>query len=373
MRFGLERMQSVCAALGHPERGLGFVHVAGTNGKGSVCALVESGLRSAGYRTGLYTSPHLHSPTERIRVDGNPISEEAFADAFDCVHRAAQSLPEHPTYFETLTAMALVVFRNASVDQIVWETGLGGRLDATNIVSPELTIITPISFDHMEYLGSSLAEIAAEKAGILKQGVPAIFCDQHPEALAVLERHARERDAAVSYTADVELDFPPPLAGRHQVDNTKAAVLALQHFGLAMSAIRAGLATTVWPGRLERVRSEPEIYLDGAHNVAGAAALADFIRENAEGRKVWMIFGVMKDKQVDEIGKRLFPLVHELIVTAPHMERALAPDAIPARRARIAEDIDAALRMLESAGPDDLIFITGSLYLVAEARERLLR
>jgi dihydrofolate synthase/folylpolyglutamate synthase len=371
MKLGLERMLAVCEALGHPERGMRFVHVAGTNGKGSVCAMTEAALRASGLRTGLYTSPHLVSPTERIQIGGAEVDEATFARAFNTVHRAVQGLREHPTYFETVTAMAFVLFREAACDIAILEVGLGGRLDATNVVTPVVCAITPISFDHQRHLGYTLPEIATEKAGILKPGVPAAVAPQPAEAMEAIERRAREVGAPLHpVDPDEELGFQPSLLGRHQLVNARTARAVLRLLGVPDDAIRAGIQHTYWPGRLERMRREPEIFLDGAHNQAGAAALADFIREYRGGRKVWIVFAVMRDKDIAPITDLLFPLAHELVLTAPAMDRAMHPEEIPApERRRIAPSIREALRIVSSeAAPDDLVFITGSLFLVGEAR-----
>jgi dihydrofolate synthase/folylpolyglutamate synthase len=369
MKLGLERMLQVCAALGHPERRLRFIHVAGTNGKGSTCAMVEAGLRLAGHRTGLYTSPHLVSPTERIRVNGEPVAEEVFAALFNRVHESVSGLPEHPTYFETITAMALLHFADAGCGWVVWEVGLGGRLDATNVVTPALTAITPISFDHMEYLGHTIEAIAGEKAGILKPGVPVAVSRQCPEARAVIERRANQLGCPVIDATGVNLPFDPPLAGEHQRDNARTAIAILQHLGVPADGIRA----TRWPGRIEKVRSDPDTYLDGAHNAAGAEALAAFLEREKRGRRVWLIFGVMRDKDALDMGRRLFPLADEIILTAAKSERAMPPDQIAApASAHRAPGIVEALQLVSAAAPGDLVLITGSLYLVGEARPLLL-
>jgi len=235
-KLGLERIRALLDALGRPQDSLHFVHVAGTNGKGSVCAMLESALRAAGRRTGLYTSPHLAEPTERIRIDGEAISAERFADAFRQIHVLSENLVAegvidmHPTYFETVTAMALLVFEEERVDMVVLEVGLGGRLDATNVVHPDLAVITPIDFDHEAFLGKSLESIAGEKAGILKPGVPAVFARQRPEAARVLEARevntrwtehwpvsCLELDARGSRFLLGDLRLHCPLAGEHQV------------------------------------------------------------------------------------------------------------------------------------------------------------
>ncbi len=374
IKLGLDRMRAVCDALGNPERRLRFAHVAGTNGKGSVCAMIEAGLRASGLRrTGLFTSPHLISPTERICIDGVPVSEEAFAGAFAQVHHAVESFDDHPTYFETVTAMALLLFADAECGFVVFEVGLGGRLDATNVVAPAICAITPVSFDHQSYLGNSLSEIAREKAGILKRGVPAVIAPQVPEAMAIIQQQAEAQGAPLHFAAGEELGYAPALLGDHQITNAKTARAVLRLLGTGDDAIREGITGTSWPGRLERVREQPEIFLDGAHNQAGAAALADFIREYGAGRKVWLVFGVMRDKQIEPIAQSLFPLADELILTAPGMDRAMPPDEIPAPSSRrIAATTADALRVIKAeAAPRDLVFITGSLFLVGEARALL--
>ncbi len=390
-KLGLERIRAVLEALGRPQDRLRFVHMAGTNGKGSTCAMIESALRAAGLRTGLFTSPHLAEPTERIRIDGRPISTDRFAGAFDRVH--AVNAPEnHTTYFETVTAMALLVFAEERAEMVVLEVGLGGRLDATNVVSPELCVITPVDFDHEAFLGKSLEAIAGEKAGILKPGVPAVFARQRPEAARVLDHRAAELSIPVARTSDwqvrdLELDargsrfrltgerelrLTCPLAGEHQVENAVTAAVALARLGIADSAIEAGIGRARWPGRLERVSERPEIILDGAHNPAGARALAAYIDRFYAGRRVRLIYGAMRDKAIDEISGILFPRAQQVIVTAPQQARALAPEALRDIGAhpglRTAPTLRDALALVDDASPEDVIFVTGSLFLVAEAR-----
>ncbi len=390
-KLGLERIRAVLEALGRPQDRLRFVHVAGTNGKGSTCAMIESALRAAGRRTGLFTSPHLAEPTERIRIDGRPISADRFAEAFNRVH-SANALDLHTTYFETVTAMALLVFAEERVEAVVLEVGLGGRLDATNVVSPEICVITPVDFDHEAFLGKSLEAIAGEKAGILKPGVPAVFARQRPEAARVLDQRAAELSIPVALTAnwsvcDLELDargsrfrlsgerdlrLACPLAGEHQVENAVTATVALARLGIADSAIEDGIARTRWPGRLERVSERPEIILDGAHNPAGARALAAYIDRFYSHRRVRLIYGAMRDKAIDEISGILFPRAQQVIVTAPQQARALAPEAlrdiVGHADLRTAPTLRDALALVQDASPQDVIFVTGSLFLVAEAR-----
>jgi dihydrofolate synthase/folylpolyglutamate synthase len=402
-KFGLERIRAVLEALGNPQDRLTIVHVAGTNGKGSTCAMIEAGFRAAGLRTGLYTSPHLAEPTERIRIDGRAVSAVRFAEAFNRVHAvveqllAREAIDLHTTYFETVTAMALLIFAEEGVDRVVLEVGLGGRLDATNVVRPALAVIVPIDFDHEAWLGRGIESIAAEKAGILKTGVPAVFARERPEAAAVLDARAAELGIAVTRAAEstvrnVSLDargsrfelagatplaIHCPLAGEHQVDNAVTAALALLACGIDRRAIETGIAATVWPGRLEYVRERPPIILDGAHNPAAARALAAYINRFYGHARLRLIFGIMRDKAAAEIAGILFPLASQVIVTAPRQPRSLAPETLRAvsghTNLRVAPTLEEALGLVADASPDEVIFITGSLFLVAEARALLVR
>src|SRR5580658_8386693 len=329
-KLGLERITALLQALGNPHQACRWIHVAGTNGKGSTCAMIEAGLRAAGVRTGLYISPHLIEPTERIQILGQPVSQEQFARAFDRVRDTAEAMLKaggidmHPTYFETVTAMAFVLFAEAKLDRVVLEVGLGGRLDATNVVAPELCVITPIDYDHQVFLGDTIEQIAAEKAGILKPGVPAVFAEQRPEAEGVLRDHARgpytlSRDWAITDLAiDARgsrfrlrgLPVVCPLAGEHQVENARVAAIALAELGFSPE----GIAATHWPGRLEHVSEQPEIIIDGAHNPAGVRALVAYIRRFYSGRRrVWIVCGALGDKAVAEMASILFPLADRLI------------------------------------------------------------
>jgi len=398
-KFGLERIRVLLEALGNPQQRCRFVHVAGTNGKGSTCAMIESGLRAAGLRTGLFISPHLGEPTERISIDGRPVAVPVFTEAFNRVHRVAEELLDrnaidlHPTYFETVTAMAFLIFAEAHTGMVALEVGLGGRLDATNTVQPALCVITAVDFDHEAFLGRSLEAIAGEKAGILKAGVPAVFSRQRAEVAPVLERRAAELRIAVAHTSDwavseLELDargsrfhlgprlrIRCPLAGEHQVENTITAALALAQLGVPDSAIEEGIARAHWPGRLEKVSDAPEIILDGAHNPAGARALATYIDRFYAGRRVRLIYGAMRDKAVEEVCGILFPRARQVIATAPLQPRALHPDAIvhisDHPDIRTAASLHEALALVRDARPEDAVFITGSLYLVGEARALL--
>ena len=389
-KLGLERIRALLEALGNPHQACRWIHVAGTNGKGSTCAMIEAGLRSAGILTGLYISPHLVEPTERIQIAGQPVRQEQFARAFVRVHETADRMlasghiDMHPTYFETVTAMAFLLFREARLDTVVLEVGLGGRLDATNVVQPELCVITPIDYDHQTFLGDTIEQIAAEKAGILKPGVPAVFAEQHQQAAeTVLRAHAHapyilSRDWAIT---NLEMDARGsrfrlrgvevvcPLAGEHQVENARVAAIALAQLRVSPQ----GIAATRWPGRLEHVAERPEIIIDGAHNPAGTRALIAYIRRFFSGRRIWIVYGALRDKAVGEMASMLFPLAGRLILTAAANARAMPPEDIPAPGARITHSIAEAIALLDDAAPEDVIFITGSLYLAGEARALLVK
>jgi dihydrofolate synthase / folylpolyglutamate synthase len=398
-KWGLERIQTLLAALDHPEHGQRFVHVAGTNGKGSTCAMIASILKHYGLRTGLYTSPHLVEPTERIQINGSPVTPEEFVRAFDLVHDCAEQLireerlDAHPSYFETITAMALVIFRDRC-DMSVIEVGLGGRRDATNVISPELCVITPVAYDHEAYLGNTIEAIASEKAGIIKRNVPVVLADQLPPAEAVISDRARQLEARIIRTCDTNvsalqlnrygssfkvdgLACECPLPGRHQIENATAAILACRELGIPPGAIQTGLKNVRWPGRLELIPRSPDFVLDGAHNPAAAAALVAYIREFWANHPVWLVYGAMRDKAVEEIAAQLFPLADHLILTAPNYARALRPEAIfqisNHPNATVTHTIAEAIEVARTAPPDAVVFFTGSLFVVGEARALLVR
>ena len=409
-KFNLENISVLAQHLGNPHDKYPSVHIAGTNGKGSTAAFLEAILREAGYRTGLYTSPHLEHINERIRVHGDPVSDDAFADTFSRIHEliekllASGALRAHPTFFEYVTAIAFLYFAEAGVDFAIFETGLGGRLDSTNILTPRVSVITRIDFDHETFLGHSLREIASEKAGIIKPGVPVVSAPQRSEALQVIaarasELHSELLEVATAYAvvsnrmeegrvravvkarnAEKGLNVDPQLAGRFQLENAlnavaAAHVLKTQGHRLTDGVIELGVATAVWPGRIEKVRSGPDVYLDGAHNPAAAQALAEFIKENLRGRKIILIFGALRDKAVDEIAGALFPLASHVIFTEPGTSRAISAAQLSeiaghyAESSEIIPDASLALQTaLGKAAPQDLLFVTGSLYLVGQLR-----
>ncbi len=405
--FGLERINALLERLGRPERDYRIVHVAGTNGKGSTCAMIEAGLRAAGNRTGFYSSPHLSRFNERFEVDGEPVGDDVFVSSVEEVRAAiekqvADEGPGHPTMFEAVTAVGFCVFRRKKVDWAVVEVGLGGRLDATNVVHPELAVVTPIDLDHEAWLGKSPESIAAEKAGILKRGSRAVFSRQSPEAAEVLAARAADLYIPASWATQwrteeeyadrfgrfrfiargprrerlaVELN----LAGEHQVDNALTAIAALVDLGIAVDAIEEGLAGVVWPGRLERLETSPPTLLDAAHNPSGARTLAAFLRRFYNDKRIILIYGSSRDKAVDDVASLLFPVVDHVILTRSAVSRSVKPETL----ARVvdhhhdsieqAETVASALGLAgERAGRDDLVVVAGSIFLVGEARDLLL-
>ncbi len=404
--FGLERMQRLVRELGSPERAPGIVHVAGTNGKGSTSAMIESGLRAAGYSTGLYTSPHLSRINERFLLDGKPVSNETLARAVAPVRKANERIAAmhgaaaHPTFFESATAVALVLFEQAGADVRIMETGLGGRLDASNVVAPELVVFTQIDHDHERYLGRRLEQIAAEKGAIVKPGCRAVIGRQAAAARGVLLRCCREAGAEVH---DVETDWEVRnassesgrwrfdavgrasavavrvgLAGRHQVDNALTAVAALDVLSISSRHIERGLSQVQWPGRLEFAGTPPRFLLDAAHNPEGARALAEFVARESAGRDVTLIYGSSRDKAVDEIAAWMFPVADRVVLTRSKVERSVSPRGLLAAvghhhpSVETAPDVGAALRLAERrVAPGGWIVVAGSIFLVGEAREML--
>lgn len=397
IKLGLENTARLLDRLGNPQNDLRIVHIAGTNGKGSTASALTSILRQAGLRVGLYTSPHLHSFTERVQVDGKAIAEQTVAELIEEIRPVAIELGT--TFFEFATVLALLCFQRSGVEWAVLEVGMGGRLDATNVVTPELALVTPISLDHAEHLGSTLAEVAGEKAGIFKAHVPVVSARQHAEAAAVVRHRALElvapffcADENYSWQAtDVGFDYHgletslqglvPGLAGTHQLENLSLALAAaeqLRRAGVTIpdEALRQGVSSVRWPGRLEWLGDR--VLLDGAHNQAGAEALATYLAgEDLE--KIHWVAGLKADKESDKILSCLLPRVGQLYACRPPVEEAIPPEKL-AEQARSA-DVPASLfdtpeqafaAALKSRAPGEVILVAGSLFLVAAVREQLL-
>jgi len=412
LKFDLQAIERATDALGHPERKYPCAIVAGTNGKGSTSAMLASILEHAGYRTGLYTSPHLVRVNERIRVNGREIGDDEFAASFGDVRRVVdtlvetQLLPRRPSFFEFLTATAFLHFARVEVDFAVLEVGMGGRLDATNIVEPRVAIITNVDLDHTEFLGDTHAAIAREKAGVIKERRPVVSGCTHFEAAEVIRRRSSEVGAELLETAcfaklsnlrnqsgrcffDLALngdrftDLTSPLPGKFQVRNAAQAVaaawlMAREGFSVTRGAIVDGLRKASWPGRLEVIHNRPLVLVDGAHNPAAAREIADFVREELPGRRLRLVYASMRDKAIGEIVATLFPLAEEVYLTRPELGRAARAEEILAT-ARIepgktvVEPVPARAveRACRAAGADDVILVTGSLFLVGAVKQAL--
>jgi dihydrofolate synthase/folylpolyglutamate synthase len=431
-KFDLAHMRVLLEALDHPERRFPAVLIAGTNGKGSTAATLASILQASGLRTGLYTSPHLVRINERIRIEGQEIDEkeigdQEFALLHDVVDRTAErlvsegELPWHPSFFEMLTAMAFEHFARQDVDIAVLEVGMGGRLDATNVVEPLVSIITDVSLDHEKFLGNTVAEIAREKAGIIRPGGIVVTLPQQPQANDVIGNTILELNArgvsAVPYVPPVspassqywsagngslpphisrsryslqvmgkEIQVETPLLGRHQLRNVALAMaaaeeLSKQGFGITADSIARGIRETRWPGRFQIVpatKDMPECVFDVAHNPAGAWALRSALSSGYEDRPLTIIFGAMRDKAIAEMAEILFPLAEHVIATHADNPRSATPQEIREAAARVtieieeAADVAAALqRARRLAEPAGLVVITGSIYVVGEAMRAL--
>ncbi len=461
IKFGLDNISRLMSALDNPYKSFLSVHVAGTNGKGSTSAIISSVLKTAGLKVGLFTSPHIVSFTERIRVNGEEITEKEVIDLAEEIREKISSFGKlrmhgepvelSPTFFEIVTAMALLCFKRKKIDIAVIEVGMGGRLDATNIITPEVSVITNISYDHREFLGGTLKEIANEKAGIIKRGVPVVVSYQEPEAMEVIEQKAIEKNIelyvygrdffSVLKREDISEicfdyrdgdlftihDLSLPLSGEHQMQNAsvaiKAAMIVLnkslvkrrngewEKQGNTNSSespsrienlgklIRNGLATTIWPGRLEIMKEDPPILIDGAHNPAAAKTLFEALKKNFLERykRIIIVLGIMGDKDIRGIMKPLLPLASEVILTSPAYSRSASPEKLADIAAslgffdvRIAPTIRDAIAMAENicqqSNPplspftlgesgginhSSLIVITGSFYTIGEAKEAI--
>jgi len=423
MKLGLETIRLLSRSCGDPHQKYPAIHLAGTNGKGSTAAMINSILKESGYRVGLCTSPHLVSPTERIRLDGDEIDKEHFAELATHVRTASErlvkvgQLDSPPTFFEQITMIAFLAFAEKTVDIAVLEVGMGGRLDATNICHPLITVITPVSYDHQKHLGHTLSEIAAEKAGIIKAGIPVVVSPQEKEAMSVIVERAAalsarvvsvEQEARLSreyrieatkegvhlgqyklhyLTARAAYDLLLGLRGKHQAINALTAIhiaeeLSQRGWKIAASAVIEGLRQVKWPGRLElitRTKLPGPLLLDGAHNAAGAETLRDFLVEHFPSQPITLVFGAVADKAIERMAEILFPLARTIIVTKSSNPRSAEPGSI-ARLISPVEDIivictaDATSALSEAirhTPPEGVICICGSLFLVGEVRGKL--
>jgi dihydrofolate synthase/folylpolyglutamate synthase len=420
-KFDLDRMREFMAHLGNPHQDYGIIHVAGTKGKGSVSSLCAAVLSTQGYKTGLYTSPHMVEFTERIRIDGKMIPKADLVEMMEKLKRVAKKVPDITT-FELTTALAFLYFSLQKVDYAVFEVGLGGRLDATNIVEPIISVITSISYDHVKILGNTLSEIAAEKGGIIKSNTPVVVAPQKEEARLKLESIARERNAPIIqigrdylYAADSHslddqyflvwtpdeqplvdefiesagrniwspLRLKIPLLGFHQVENAATAYAALktaEKFGveLSLTAYQQGFSQVDWPGRLELLRRHPPVVIDSAHNRYSTLRLRQAMDDYFPGLPILLVFGASEDKDIEGMFQELLPRVRRVITTQTTHPRAIDANALVElahRSGRSAKAIvpieDAFKEALEEAGEDSLILITGSIFMAAAARDIL--
>ncbi len=410
VKFGLDNVRTVLTALGEPQQAYPSILVAGTNGKGSVCAMLAEILTVHGLRVGLYTSPHLVRVEERVRVAGRPIGGRAFCrlltvlkTTVDALVRAGK-LAAPPTYFETLTCLAFIHFREERVDAAILEVGMGGRLDATNVVTPLVSVITTISRDHQEYLGNTLGQVAVEKAGIIKPGIPVVCGVAGRTARDVIRRKAREERAPFVEVFEepraLEIEkaprgyrfrfrrqgevfgYSPRLPGEHQGRNAAVAIVAALSLEggwgpLPKKTILRGIARADWPGRLETVGRRPRLVLDGAHNEEGARAVAAYAKAFLP-RPLTLVFAAMKDKDIPKLTRILFPLAQSVILTRLPMPRAATPDEVlrlashPGQPALVEPDPAQALRKARQITPrSGSILVTGSLFLVGEAKKRI--
>lgn len=425
-KFDLEHMRVLLAALQHPERKFRSVLIAGTNGKGSTAATLASILRAAGLKTALYTSPHLIRINERLRINGASISDDDFATLHADVDRVAdrlvreRELPWHPSFFEMMTAIAFSYFAREKVDIAVLEVGMGGRLDATNVVEPLVSVITDVSLDHQKFLGTTVAEIAREKAGIIRKGGVAVTLPQQPAANDVIGNAILDLDAigvsAAQYVPPVspgsteylapsternsptlsgyplrvmgkEVLVQSPLVGRHQLRNVALAIAAAEELGrkglrgITPESIERGIRETHWPGRFQVIPAAngwPEIVLDVAHNPAGAWALRSALSERYDDRPLVFVFGAMRDKAISEMAEILFPMAVRVVVTRPDNPRAASPEEIQQAAIRTGTDLEcepdvrqALSRARNAAVTDSVLVVTGSIYLIGEVMQVL--
>ncbi len=402
IKLGLDIISGMLDGLGNPQESYNCIHIAGTNGKGSVASALSTILHRAGYRTGLYTSPHLVSFNERICIDNQPVSNDDIIAAHTRATEAFQGDREN-TFFELTTAMALDVFGRKQVDWAIIETGMGGRLDATNVLTPDLCIITNISLEHQSYLGDTIAQIAGEKGGIIKKGIPVVTGVRQPEAIQTIESLAKEHDAPLArfketfdirpsaenifdyHGIETDLDMVAVgLPGEHQLENAALVLAACETLNLAgkvkidEAAMRYGLMKNTWPGRLEIVAEAPTILLDGAHNLVACEALAHFLKTRYMDRDITLVVGILDDKPYEKMLDLLVPACKKLILTRPIINRALEPEALLpviepyGKETTIIASVPEAVNLaIDAARPDEVICIAGSLYVVGEARQML--
>jgi len=402
IKLGLDTILAILKGLDNPQNKFPSIHVAGTNGKGSIASALSSIFIHAGYRVGLYTSPHLVNFNERIRINGAPISDMDVLIAYEAV-KDVHAGDRESTFFEYTTAMAFHEFARAGVDWAIVETGMGGRLDATNVLNPKLSIISNISLEHRQYLGNTIAEITAEKGGIIKRGIPVVTGVNQNEAINVLKKIAQKKEAPLyrlgehfrtrrnknketfSYIgmSSTWPDMKTGLQGKHQIKNAALALAACEVLNqydtdLSTDQIKEGLLKTDWPGRMEVVSQRPYIILDGAHNLMASRKLAEFMSENLVKDGTTLVIGILDDKPYRSMLKSLLPLCRRVIFTKPAISRAMEPEMLQEVAKDFVDDIriipnvkDAYFYALESVSSDEAIIVAGSLYVVGEVKQAL--
>lgn len=389
-KFGLENTFKLAGLAGNPQEKLRFIHVAGTNGKGSTCAILESIYRASGLRVGLFTSPHLVSFAERIQVNRGLIPEAEVVRLVSEMQEVLKQFPKegHPTFFEVVTVMGLKYFAEQKCDLVIWETGMGGRLDATNIVTPLASVITNVDLDHQKWLGETIEQIAFEKAGIIKAGVPLITGETKAAALDVIADTAEKKNtqltivASDTATADLLNDVRFPLLGEHQKINAAVALATVEVLQpilpVSPAEIRRGLETVFWPGRVQLMQTAAgqKIVLDGAHNLAGAEALRKTLLAEFAGQKFALLLGILRDKQFPEICRILAPLSEHIFLVPVGSERTAAPEELAsicraANPKAAVTNCGTLAQALEQTRTENLLVISGSLYLIGEAMELL--
>ncbi len=413
-RFGikleLDTILNILKFLNSPQKNYHIVHVAGTNGKGSTATYIASILQKAGFKTGLYTSPHLVDFNERITVNGEMITNAQVVSAYNAVH-SVDIGKRKATFFEIATAMGYYHFSQENVDWAVIETGMGGRFDATNVAKPQVSVITNLSIEHTEYLGNTIKALAYEKGGIIKQGIPVITGVSQPSGISVLKQIAKDNDAGLyQYKKDFSIRKTPgentysysglgktfkklikPLPGDHQKENLSLALATCElifkkfksddkRYALNVELVKEGLSIAKWPGRLEQVIDEPQVIIDGAHNLQAAKVLGKYLSSRLKDKKLTLVLGILDDKPYDKMLQSLVPCADNIVITKAKIDRSLEPEAlkkavqnISKAPVNIIEDVkDAVIHVLENSNKEDAVCIAGSLYVAGEAREALL-
>ena len=406
IKLGLDVIYNILDGLGNPENSFFCIHVAGTNGKGSVASMLAAILQYAGFNVGLYTSPHLIRFNERIRINGKMVTDADIVESFQAVKQVHYGDRE-PTFFEYTTAMAFYVFSRKNVDWAIIETGMGGRLDATNIVCPKVSVITNISMEHQMYLGHTIKDIAFEKGGIIKPDTPVVTGVKQKISKDVLKKIATEKSAGVfQFKTDFNVrrnkkggfsyfgidhvwrDLRTGLHGRHQMDNAALALCACEllmngNMGVSKgritySHVKTGLEKNIWPGRLQILKTSPLIVIDGAHNLAAIRNLKQFLSENLGGRDLTLVVGILDDKSYKTMLRHLLPFCSKVIITHPKIDRSLAPEKLYTVAKQMVPDVriisdvpEAVASAIETASPEGAVLVAGSLYLVGETMEAI--